>query len=174
MGDPTGQRRFSGQRQHFSHFPAVDVPFERPFPVTLIALFQFAKAWFLLLVVVIARVVPDALRSVPGLSAFLYFAAHGRDTRGPLLPLVGVSVALIGCGLWRLWRWARRSLIFSSGLMVALWAYRFFNDWTAGQVTFRTPLEEQAVYFLVFLDLVIVAYLAFYDGVPQAFEEARF
>jgi hypothetical protein len=69
-----------------------------------------------LMVVLIARFVPAALHNFPALPAFLYFAAHGRDTRGPLLPFVTVYVGLIGCGLWRLWGWARRSLIFSSGV----------------------------------------------------------
>jgi len=168
------QQRFSGQRVEFSHFPGIEIRPERPAPVTLIALFQFAKAWFLVTAIVIGRFVPDALRSVPALQAILYFAAHGRDTRGPLLPIVAAYVGLIGCGLWRLWRWARRSLIFSSAGMIALWAFRFVSDWAAGTQTLKTSLEEQTVYFLVFIDAVIVLYLAFYDGVPQAFEEVKF
>jgi hypothetical protein len=168
------QQRFSGQRVEFSHFPGIDTRTDRPLPVTLIALLQFAKAWFLMTVVAVARFVPDALHSMPTLPALLYFAAHGRDTRGPLLPAVAVYVGLIGCGLWRLWGWARRSLIFSSAGMIALWAFRFLSDWTAGTQLLKTPLEEETVYFLVFIDVVIVLYLAFYDGVPQAFEAVKF
>jgi hypothetical protein len=169
-----GRQAFSGQRVEFSHFPGIDSRPERAMPVTLIALFQFAKAWFLVTVIAVARFVPDALRTIPALQALLYFAAHSRDTRGPLLPVVAVYVGLIGCGLWRLWGWARRSLIFSSAGMIALWAFRFFGDWAAGTQTLKTPLEEQTVYFLVFIDAVIVLYLAFYDGVPQAFETLKF
>jgi hypothetical protein len=58
--------------------------------------------------------------------------------------------------------------------MIALWAYRLLNDWTTGAQTLKTPLEEQTVNFLVFIDVVIVLYMAFYDGVTQAFEKARF
>jgi len=171
MGKP--QRRFSGQRVEFSHFPGLDTRPDRPLPVTVIALFQFAKAWFLLMIVAIGRFVPEALRGVPALPAFLYFAAHGRDTRGPLLPIVAVYVGLTGCGLWRLWKWARRSLIFSSAGMIALWAFRFGRDWTEGAHALKTSTDEQTIYFLVFIDVVVVLYLAFYDGVPQAFEEAK-
>ena len=146
----------------------------RPLPVTLIALLQFAKALFLWLVVWASRFEPVLLYRFPSLPAFLYFAAHGRDTRGPVLPVVAAYVGLIGLGLWFLWGWARRSLIFSSALMIGLWVYRFFNDWTAGSQTFKTPLEEQTVYFLIFVDVVVVLYLAFYDGVSQAFERTKF
>jgi hypothetical protein len=169
-----GQRRFSGQRVQFSRFPGVARQIDRPFPLTVIALFQFAKAWFLLTVVAIARFAPEALRSFAALPALLYFAAHGRDTRGPLLPFVAFYVGLIGLGLWRLWGWARRSLVFSSGVMIGLWAWRLLNDWKAGAQTLKTPLEEQTVYFLLFIDAVIVLYLAFYDDVSRAFEEVGF
>jgi hypothetical protein len=168
------QQRFSGQLVQFSHFAGLDTRPERPMPVTLIALFQFAKAWFLVTVVAIGRFAPEALRAFSALPALLYFAAHGRDTRGPLLPFVAFYVGLIGLGLWRLWGWARRSLVFSSGIMIALWAWRLLNNWRDGMQTLKTPLEEQTIYFLVFIDVVTVLYLAFYDGVPQAFEEVKF
>jgi len=173
MGE-SGQRRFSGQRVQFSHFPGVARQIDRPFPLSVIALFQFAKAWFLLTVVAIARFAPEALRSFAALPALLYFAAHGRDTRGPLLPFVAFYVGLIGLGLWRLWGWARRSLVFSSGVMIVLWALRLLVDWKDGMQTLNTPFAEEMVYFLVFIDVAIVLYLAFHDDVSRAFDEARF
>jgi len=168
-----GQRRFSGQRVQFSRFPGVNTRIDRPFPLTVIALFQFAKAWFLLTVVAVARFAPDALRAFTALPALLYFAAHGRDTRGPLLPFAAFYVGLIGVGLWRLWGWARRSLVFSSGVMIALWAWRLLIDWKDRTQTLNTPFAEETVYFLVFIDVAIVLYLAFYDDVSRAFDEAR-
>ena len=107
-------------------------------------------------------------------AAFLYFASHGRAANGTVLPVVAAYTGLTGLGLWLLWGWARRSLIFSSVLMIALWGYRFYSDWTVGAQTLKTPLEEQTIYFLIFIDVVIVLYLAFYDGVSQAFEGSRF
>ena len=173
MGDLAGQQRYSGQRQAFSDYSAVRTKPERPLPVTLIALLQLAKGLFLLLAAAVAHSVPDVLRNVPGLPALLYFAAHGRDVRGGLLPVVGVCVLITGYGLWRLWGWARRTLIFSSILMIGLWAYRFATDWRAVHEAFGSPLEEQTVCVLVFVDVVIVAYLACYDGVPQAFHREK-
>lgn len=149
--------------------PAVD----RPFPVTLIAWFQFAKAWFLLLVAFVSKYVPDAVRAVPTLPAFVYVAAHGRNTNGYLLPAIGIYMGIVGWGLWRLKRWARRSLVASTGLMMAIWAYRFAADWAAGETTLKTPLEQQTVTVLLFLDAVIFFYLVIHDDVPLAFARSE-
>ena len=174
MTDYAGQRRFSGQRTQVSNLRETSLSSLRPLPVTLIALLQFAKALFLALVVWAGRFSPQTLYSFPSLPAFLYFASHGRAANGTVLPVVAAYTGLIGLGLWLLWGWARRSLIFSSVLMIALWGYRFYSDWTVGAQTLKTPLEEQTIYFLIFIDVVIVLYLAFYDGVSQAFEGSRF
>lgn len=171
MANYAGQRRQPGQRMYFSRYPGTDAPVGRPFPATAIALLQFAKAAFLGLVAVTARFNPDALRSIPSLPALVYLAAHGRDVAGPLLPFVAIYTAVIGWGIWRLWRWARKSLVISSGLMVGLWTRKFILDRMAGEQSFRSTEEQQAIFFLLFLDLVVIAYLAFYDDIPRAFEQ---
>jgi hypothetical protein len=159
---------------YFSRYPGSDLPAERPFPATMIALFQFAKASFLALIALTAHYNADALREIPSMPALIYLAAHGRDVSGPLLPLVAIYTAIIGCGLWRLWRWARKSLIISSSLMVGLWTRKFILDWMAGDQSFRSTAEQQTIFFLLFLDLVVILYLAFYDDVPSAFNEPRY
>jgi len=159
---------------YFSRYPGIDTPVARPFPATMIALLQFAKASFLALIALTARFNPDALREIPSLPALIYLAAHGRDVSGPLLPLVAIYTTVIGWGIWRLWRWARKTLIISSSLMVGLWARKFILDWMAGDESFRSASEQQIIFFLLFLDLVVILYLAFYDDVPKAFNEPQF
>jgi len=170
MANHAGQGRRPGQPVYFSRFPGIDMPCERPFPATMIALLQFSKAGFLALVALTSRFNPDALHMIPTLPALVYFAAHGRDTSGPLLPAIALYTAVIGWGIWRLWRWARKTLVISSVLMVGLWTRKFVIDWMAGDATFRSPLEQETIFFLLFLDVVVILYLAFYDDIPRAFE----
>ncbi len=163
------RQRSPGQRQAPTVVGPIAGRVERPTPITMIALFQFGKAWLLLLMVVVQQYAPEALHRVPTLTALIYIAAHGRNTQGLLLPIIGIYVAIVGCGLWYLKQWARRNLIASSVVALGIWGWRFFRDWSDGTTTLRTPLEEQTVYLLVFLDLVVLLYLVAYDGVPQAF-----
>lgn len=163
----------TGRQAHPSHVPVRLRRIDRPVAITAIAMFQFAKAWFLLLVVMVLRYAPEAMQHFPALPQAIYFAAHGRDTHGYLLPVIGVYVAVTGWGLWRLQRWARRSLIASSGLMLAIWAHRFYLDWSQGETTLTSPLAQHTVTLVLFLDAVVLLYLVCYDDVRLAFAESE-
>ena len=169
MGTGKERYQYSGELRYLSDRPGFNAALERPFPVTVISHFQFAKAAFLLGVAGLLHFVPEAIRTMPLLPFFLYVAAHGRDTHGFLLPVAGVFVGFVGYGLWRLKPWARRSLIVSTGLMLIVWGHRFFVDWMDGVVTLRTPHEQQTVAMVLFLDAVVLLYMVAYDDIPLAF-----
>jgi hypothetical protein len=147
---------------------------ERPTSVTTIALLQFGKAWVLLTVAVVAWVVPDAMRVYGSdFSAVVYFAAHGKNPHGFLLPLVAGYVTVMGWGLWSLKGWARSSLMVTSGLTVAIWVRRLLFDQAMGDTTLKTPLEVQVVGFLLLADAITFFYLFFGVGVKRAFGESE-
>jgi len=168
---------YTGQAQYLSMHTAAergsggrtDRGLDRPFPVTVIALSQLAKAAFLLAVAALHQLAPDALNAVPLLPFLLYAAAHGRDTHGFLLPIVGIFVAIVGYGLWTLKSWSRRSLIASTGLMLIVWGHRFFVDQMNGVTTLKTPLEQKTVTLVLFLDAVVFLYMVAYDDIHHAF-----
>lgn len=170
-----GEERYqnTGQLSYLSIHPGFDRSPDRPFPVTVIAGFQFLKASFLFGVAAMLQFFPDAVRSMPLLPFLLYAAAHGRDTHGFLLPVVGFFIVIVGYGLWKLKPWARRSLIASTGLMMVVWAVRFFEDKVDGIVTLKTPYEQKTVTMVLFLDAVIFLYMVAYDDIPRAFGKRR-
>jgi hypothetical protein len=142
--------------------------------VTGIALLQFGKAWVLLTVATVASLVPEATRIYGReFSAVVYFASHGKNPRGPLLPLIAVYVAVMGWGLWGLKGWARNALMVTSGLTVAIWLRRMLFDQVMGDTTLKTPLEVQVVAFLLLVDAITFFYLFFGAGVKRAFGESE-
>jgi hypothetical protein len=163
----------TGQLRYLSIHPGIDRKSERPFPITVIAHFHFAKAIFLLGVAFLLLLFPDATHVLPLLPFLIYAAAHGRDTHGFLLPIVGVFVAIVGYGLWRLKPWARRSLIISTALMLTVWGHRFFVDQMDGIVTLKTPLEQKTVAIVLFLDAVFFLYMVAYDDITRAFGKKK-
>jgi hypothetical protein len=173
MGTGKDDYQYTGQLRYLSIHPGFDPEVERPFPVTVIAHFQFVKAAFLLGVAALLQFVPDAVHSMPLLPFFLYVAAHGRDTHGFLLPIAGLFVGFVGYGLWRLKPWARRSLIVSTAFMLILWGHRFFTDRMEGVVTLKTPHEQQTVAMVLFLDAVVFLYMVAYDDIPRAFGKRK-
>jgi hypothetical protein len=173
MGTGKERYQYSGELRYLSDRPGFNPALERPFPVTVIAHFQFAKAAFLLGVAALLQFVPDAIHSMPLLPFLLYVAAHGRDTHGFLLPIAGLFVGFVGYGLWSLKPWARRSLIVSTGLMLAVWGHRFFVDQMDGVVTLKTPHEQQTVAMVLFLDAVVFLYMVAYDDIPRAFGKKK-
>ena len=173
MGIGKDGYQYTGQLRYLSDRPGFNPALERPFPVTVIAHFQFLKAAFLLGVAALLQFIPDAIHSMPLLPFFLYVAAHGRDTHGFLLPLAGLFVGFVGYGLWRLKPWARRSLIVSTGLMLIVWGHRFFVDQMDDVVTLRTPHEQQTVAMVLFLDAVVFLYMVAYDDIPRAFGKRK-
>jgi hypothetical protein len=173
MGSGKERYQYTGQLRYLSIHPGFDPEIERPFPVTVIAHFQFVKAAFLLGVAALLQFVPDAIHSMPLLPFLLYVAAHGRDTHGFLLPIAGLFVGFVGFGLWRLKPWARRSLIVSTGFMLVVWGHRFFADRMDGIVTLKTPHEQQTVAMVLFLDAVVFLYMVAYDDIPRAFGKRK-
>jgi hypothetical protein len=169
MGTGSDKYPYTGQLQYLSIHPGWSRKVDRPFPVTVIAQFQFAKAVFLLGVAGLLQLSPAVVHALPALPFLIYAAAHGRDTHGFLLPIVGVFVAIVGYGLWSLKSWARRSLITSTGLMLVVWGHRFAVDQMAGVTTLKTPLEQKTVAMVLFLDAVVFLYMVAYDDIPRAF-----
>lgn len=142
---------------------------ERPTPVTAIALLQFSKAWALMLVAVIAWLVPQAIQYYPDMfSAVVYFASHGKNARGLLLPVIAVYIAVMGWGLWSLKGWARKSLITTSGLTIAVWVRGFMLAQAMGTSSL-TSSQMQVVGFLLLVDAVTFFYLFFGWDVKLAF-----
>lgn len=173
MGSRKESYQYTGQLRYLSIHPGFNAQVERPAPLTAIAYFQFAKAAFLLAVAALLQFFADAVRSMPLLPFLLYAAAHGRDTHGIFLPVAGVFVGIVGYGLWRLKPWARRSVIASTGLMLIVWAHRFYLDEMDGVTTLRSPLEQKTVAMVLFLDAVVFLYMVAYDDIPRAFGKAR-
>ena len=169
MGTGKEGYQYTGQLRYLSIHPGVERKPDRPFPLTVIAQFQFAKAIFLLGVAFLLQIFPDATHVLPLLPFLLYAAAHGRDTHGLLLPIAGVFIGIVGLGLWHLKPWARRSMIASTGLMLVVWGYRFVEDRVDGVTTLKTSHEQKTVAMVLFLDAVVFLYMVAYDDIPRAF-----
>jgi len=151
--------------------------FARPTPVTAIALLQFGKAWLLMLAAVIAWMVPEALQAYGKVfSSVVYFASHGKHSPPFLLPIYGAYVAAMGWGLWQLRGWARRNLMATSGLTLAIWGRWFLFDQALGGPIRNatgepapTSAQIQAIGFLLLVDAIVFFYLFFDVDVKQAF-----
>jgi hypothetical protein len=145
-------------------------PTIRPFPVTCMALFQFAKAAFLLLVAALPLLGHEGrLAYIPDLRDLVFVAAHGKDPHGLLLLFFGIYAAAIGIGLWRLKRWARNSLVFTTGLMLVLWLSHLDFGTDLLVMPAISQVEQQTVYIVLLLDFAIFAYLKFHAEIAQSF-----
>jgi len=151
-------------------------PGSRPGLVTLIALFQFAKAGFLLIVVALIWKFPDMRFGSLAFWEMAYVASNGGGKPGLLTPLVATYTAVIGWGLWNLKRWARSLLMVSSGITAFLWI-RYFavnSIFTGTEVarhirSLRPGFEQESVHLLVALDAMLFLCLAFHPDVIDAF-----
>ena len=145
-------------------------PSIRPLPVTILAMIQFAKAGFLLSVALLPGMGAESgIASIQDFRDLLFLASHGKDPKGLLIVLFGIYAAVIGWGLWRLKRWARNSLVLSSGLMLLFWlAHHDFGT----SILFMpgiSGVEQQTVYVLLLLDFTIFTYLKFHDATARSF-----
>ena len=165
---------------------AVGTESQRPFPVTLIAIFQFLRALAILLIGLSMWVFPSFdLDSYMWIRAVAYLASRRPlppAMIGPfVLPLVAVAIAWIGFGLWRMQKWARNTSMVASGATVALWTrYLLFSSMVGRSeievVGGYVPISNSAlsvVYCLVLIDLLIFCCLAFYPDVGTAFENRK-
>lgn len=143
---------------------------DRPFPVVLIASFQFVKAGFLIGVAAFLWLAPDSLPNSIAFSQMLFIAAHGRDISGYLIPIFGAYVAYVGYGIYVMLPSARRTLAVSSAITIAVSLQRlgiFGGTGVIGQ------LDRETLYILILLDLAIYIYLAFHPEVVRTFESRK-
>jgi hypothetical protein len=143
---------------------------DRPYQVVLIACFQFMKAGFLLTVAAFLWIAPNALPNSMAFSHMLFIAAHGRDVSGYLIPVIGLYVAYVGCGIYMMRPSVRQTLAISSAITVALSLKRlglFGGPMVLGQ------LDRETLYILILLDLTIYLYLAFHPETVRSFESRK-
>jgi hypothetical protein len=74
----------------------------------------------------------------------------------------------MGWGLWSLKGWARKSLMATSGLTIAVWVRGFLFAQAMG-VTSLSPSQMQVVGFLLLVDAITFFYLFFGVDVKLAF-----
>jgi hypothetical protein len=146
----------------------------RPLAITLIALFQFARAGFILFVAVSTWLAPDAhLSSRLEIRVLTYVAARHNLPSPALIPVVLPIIAALpfalGCGLWFLKKWARNTLMITSGTTALLWIRYFAFDWALGDSILKTELQRQIVYSVISLDAMVFCCLAFLPDVSEAF-----
>jgi hypothetical protein len=131
---------------------------------------QFAKAAALLTIAAIPILwSQDAVERIPNVHDVLFVASHGKDPKGVLIVFLGVYAAVIGTGLWRLKRWARNSLVASSGLMLFFW---LLHSQFGTQILLMQAVkgvERPTVDVLLLLDCTIFAYLQLHRGVRRSF-----
>ena len=106
----------------------------RPIGVMLIAGIQFLKAAVLLLTVTLLRMRPEMVnRPDSPLYPLIYVATRGKydsmnaalqggDALPGLMILLGLYLGAVGLGIFHVKAWARRTLIFSCGLTLVVFA----------------------------------------------------
>ena len=145
----------------------------RPTIVTLIALYEFFRAAFILLILLTTRFDPNAYLASRLDAQVLTYVVTRHDIStyaNPLImPVVAGLVFSMGLGLWLRKKWARNSLMIASGTSVVLWLRRFSLDWAFGQTTLKTPAGQQSVYAVILIDVLIFMCLAFYPDVAESF-----
>jgi hypothetical protein len=142
----------------------------RPLPLTLIILFQWLKAAFLVLVVSLSWTGHEnRLANIPDLRDLIFLASHGKDPKDLVLFGLGLYAAAIGYGLWNFRRWARNSLVFTSLLMLVLWFAHHDFGTALPTMPAISMVETQTVYLLLLLDFFIFMYLKFHHDTARCF-----
>ena len=142
---------------------------KRPLGVTLLALFEFLKAGFLLVLMAIVSKRPEALLGAgPSLrllislatSHIVTTASHlvGKSVGVTLLfPLYSVIGVVFGCGLWFMKSWARTVLMWISGIYIVRYLQAIvFYDLALGRPTI---LAELTFTFFAVVHAIILMYL---------------
>jgi hypothetical protein len=142
---------------------------KRPLGVTLVALFEFFKASFLLLVAATIWLHPGTkLASAIVVRHLIWFKEDPKEPYQPIvLAVVAVAAAVTGCGLLRLKQWARAIAVMTSFLTLYGWIWPLDGG---GHAWPRSALGRQALPFLMFLDAAVIFYLVLGD-VGSAFGE---
>jgi hypothetical protein len=141
---------------------------DTPFQVFPIALFQFAKGAFLLVVAGFMWIAPDSLPNSEAFSEMLFIAAHGKDLTGYLVPIFGCYLIYIGVGLLR--PSTRTNLAISSAITIALSLQRLG---LFGETTMRDQLDRQTLYILILLDMAIYIYLVYHPAITSGFDQRK-
>ena len=146
------------------------LPPSRPASLTMIALFQFSKASFLILIAAVSWLgYAGTLTYIPNLKDLLFIASHGKDPHGIMLVVFGSYAAAIGNGIWKLRRWARNSLVFTSLCMLVLWLVHHDFDTSIPTMPGIARVRNQTVYLLLLFDFVIFMYLKFHHETARCF-----
>lgn len=163
-----------GYQHHELNAAPVTLPAEalsRPLGVTVVAGFQFFKAAILLLAGMLLRVAPDSAASPRSpLYPLLFIATRGRFTAmhdaaagsallPALLTLLGLYLAVVGFGMWRVRLWARKSTLVNSGLTLLLFARTQLSP--PPPPTSGDPASPDLLFFhiLLAIDALIFIYL---------------
>ena len=145
-------------------------PFGRPLAITLIACVQFLKAAILFAVVAIPIAASEnTLAYIPHLREFVFFASHGKDPRGVAPLLFGVYAICTGVGLWKLRRWARRSLALGAATTLLLWFCHVEYQVSVFTMPTLAQVEVPTIYMLLLFDFVVLAYLKYNHDCECAF-----
>jgi hypothetical protein len=140
---------------------------QRPLQVIPIAMFQFGKAAFLLIVAALLWLSPDSLPHSAAFSQVLFIAAHGKNLPGVLVPIFGCYVAYVGFGLLQLRPSIRRTLAISSAITIAVSLNRLG---VFGEVSVTNTFQRQALYVLILLDLAVYIYLVYHPEIVRSFK----
>ena len=142
---------------------------ERPWGVALVACFQVLKGGVLLLAGLTLRLKPEEMFSSQSvLYPFLYVAMRGNSSvinavmqGGNVLPglivIWGLYLGILGSGLWQMKGWARRSVMFTSGITLLLYGKAIFLPDTSGPSSSSQDLQN--FHILLFFDAIIFIYL---------------
>jgi hypothetical protein len=145
-------------------------PPSRPTSVTLMALLQFAKGLTMISVAALPVLASKTtLAELPDFRDLVFFASHGKDPKGLLLFVLGVYATYLGTGLWRLKRWARNSLMGTSGIMLVFYTVHFYLGVPILIMPAISQVQQQTVYILLLFDGAIFLYLRFHSDTYLCF-----
>jgi hypothetical protein len=158
----------------------------RPGVITFVAAIQILRAAVALCIGLAIWAFPNSgLDSLIGVKALAYLSAHHELAPRTVAPftmtLFAAYLALTGCGLWNLKKWARNALLLTSGLTVILWVRYFALDSMIrnsdiGDALGPSPISKAAlslITIVILLDALVFCCLAFYPDVEKAFVERR-
>jgi hypothetical protein len=135
----------------------------RPFPVTLIALFEFSIAAFLLYIFIGALAVHAANHA----SSIHDLILDDPDTMTFIMPASIAFHMAVGWGLWALKEWARLARIGLS--IVNPWNYWQWGSFYVIECIPKRHPEPRTAYVVIFVDLLILCCLAFYPDIAKTF-----
>lgn len=156
----------------------------RPPIVTFVAMIQFLRAGMALCIGWAIWAFPNSgLDSLVRVKALAYLATHhalAPRTVAPItMTLFAAYFILTGFGLWKLQSWARKVLLLTSGLTVAVWIRYFALDSVIrntelGSALGPSPIGKAAlplIMIVILVDALVFCCLAFYPDVGKAFAE---